>query len=300
METGHPNACNGMPPADYEGLITLIHDRYEQMSRNYQAIAVYLTQNPNDIPVRSVSAIAETIGVHASSLVRFAQSLGYSGFKEIQILYQKRLETAAPGFSARVRALREGMRHRDNFSETGFLRELVVQDIASLEGLLDDIPAEDLAHAVQLMKDAETIYLVGQNRSAPVVTLVRYLLTMIGKRCVLLDSSGGLATHIARTMTPDDLLFSVSFRYYATEVVSIVDEAHEAGIPVVAISDTTLSPLANSATVIFPVPEHRQSVARSLAAPICLAQALVVATAAQLQKNEKDPRIPWVTEASNR
>ena len=67
-------------PADYEELIRVIHERYESMSKGYQSIALYLTQNPNDVAVRSVNAIAERCGVHASNFVRFAQALGYTGF----------------------------------------------------------------------------------------------------------------------------------------------------------------------------------------------------------------------------
>ena len=36
-------------PTDYEELIRVIHERYEEMSKSYQKIALYLTQNPNDV-----------------------------------------------------------------------------------------------------------------------------------------------------------------------------------------------------------------------------------------------------------
>jgi DNA-binding MurR/RpiR family transcriptional regulator len=65
---------------------------------------------------------------------------------------------------------------------------------------------------------------------------------------------------------------------------------------VVAITDTTLSPLARAATVLFAVPEHDYAFSRSLAAPMCLAQALIVALAARLQDDRVAPRIPVVTE----
>lgn len=118
--------------------------------------------------------------------------------------------------------------------------------------------------------NAEVVYLLGQLRSAPVAELLRYVLTMLGKRCVLLDAGGGLATHMARSIGKDDVLMAVSFRFYANEVVNIV-----------AITDSTLSPLAKWAKVLFAVPEHDYSFSRSLAAPMCLAQALVAAVAAR-------------------
>ena len=53
-------------PSNYEELIRVIHERHDDMSKSYQRIAVYLTQNPNDVAVLSVQGIAERCGVHAS------------------------------------------------------------------------------------------------------------------------------------------------------------------------------------------------------------------------------------------
>lgn len=282
-------------PATYEELIRAIHDRYDSMSKAYQQISVYLTQNPNDVAVHSVNAIADRCGIHASSFVRFAQSLGYLGFKDLQVLFQRRLTTAAPGFEARVQALEGELGTRTDRSEYGFLRDLVVRDIASLQELLSQAP-QSLARAAEILDRADTVYLLGQLRSAPVVELLRYLLTMLGKRCVLLDASGGLATHIARTMRQTDVLLAVSFRFYATEVVNIAEAAAAAEVPIVAISDSSLSPLARTAQVLFTVPEHEYTFSRSLAAPMCLAQAITVALAARHQPDGKTPRIPVVTQ----
>lgn len=283
------------PPQSYEDLIRVIHDRYEQMSKTYQKIALYLTQNPNEVAVMSVNAIGEKTGIHASSFVRYAQSLGFRGFKDLQAVFQRRLTTAAPGFDARIKALEDELGTKEDRSDLGFLRDLVVRDLTSLQDLLSSISAEQISVAAEVMEAADTIYLLGQLRSAPVVELLRYLLTMLGKRTLLLDASGGLATHMAKAIQPGDMLLAVSFRFYATEVVNIVDAVAARGVPVVAISDSTLSPLAKSARVLFAIPEHEYTFSRSLAAPMCLAQALTVALAARLQKDRMSPRIPVVT-----
>lgn len=288
-------STESLPPTDYEDLIRLVHDRFDHMSKTYQKIAEYLTQNPNEVAVQSVNAIASHCDIHASSFVRFAQSLGYSGFKDLQVLFQMRLSTAAPGFEARKKALESELAMREDRSEYGFLRDLVVSDIASLQGLLDKADAGDMAKAAEMIEGADTVYLVGQLRSEPVVSLLRYILTMLGRPCVLLDASGGLATHIARNMKTTDVLIAVSFRFYATEVVNIVEECSKAQVPIIAISDSTLSPLKKPSAILFAVPEHEHTFSRSLAAPMCLAQALMVAVAARVQHNSNDPRIPTVT-----
>ncbi len=285
------------PPASYEELTRVIHDRFENLSPTNQRISVFLTQNPNDVAVSSVGQLAEQCGSHASSFVRFAQLLGYQGFKEMQLVYRARMATAAPGFDARIDALKNDLKNKKDHSSHGLLADLVIRDITSLEDLLSDIEEADFKKAVSLLDSANTIYLIGQLRSEPIVVLLRYILTMLGRRTVLLDSSGGLATHIAETMQPDDVLLAVAFRFYATEVVNITEKAAEQGVPILAISDTTLSPLAKNASVLFAIPEHEYTFSRSLAAPMCLAQALTIGLAAEQQSDSASPpRIPFVTQ----
>ena len=72
--------------------------------------------------------LQERRGIHASSFAQFAQSLGYNGFKDLQTLFQKRLEAAVPGFEARVRALESYLEDRDDPTDYGFLQDLVVKD----------------------------------------------------------------------------------------------------------------------------------------------------------------------------
>jgi DNA-binding MurR/RpiR family transcriptional regulator len=282
------------PPPSYEALIRTLHEGYDGFSPTYRQIAAFLTQSPNEIGVFSVNALAERCGVHASSLVRFAQLLGYRGFKDLQAVFQRRLMTAAPGFEARAERLNAELGDRPVEGLRGLLRDTVVRDIAALQGLLDDADEAGLARAVDILARAETIYLVGQLRSEPIVLLMRYILTMLGRKAALLDPAGGLATHMARTIGPGDALVAVSFRFYATEVVNIAEAAAAAGRPIVAITDSTLSPLAKSAAALFVVPEPEYTFARSLAAPVCLAQALMLGLAAR-SSGAGAPRIPVVT-----
>lgn len=283
------------PPANYEAFMRAIEDRYETLSGTNQLIGRYLTQNPNDVAIKSINWIAERCGAHASSLVRFAQVFGYSGFKELQGIFQARLSTAAPGYEARVNALKSDLElHRRG--SRGFLGDLVARDIASLEDLLGQATDEMFERSVDLMSGADTIYVIGQLRSAPIAGFIRYILSMLRRRVVLLDANGGLATEMAKVIRPEDLLIAISFRFYAKEVVTIADAAHARGVPILAISDSRLSPLAKTAAVLFEVPEDEYTFSRSLAAPMCLAQALMIALAARLQSVEAtDTRIPIAT-----
>ncbi len=284
-------------PRNYEGIVNLITRNYAELSPGYQQIARFFTQNPNVIALESINAIAGKCGVHPSSLVRFGQSLGYSGFKQLQGVFQTRLATAAPGFRERISALESELSRNVSHGNKGFLQDLVVRDIAALHGLLETVNEEMLAAAAKLLSGAATIYIAGQLRSEPLALLLRYLLTMLHRRVVLLDPAGGLAFEMAQAMGERDLLVAIAFRHYAKEVVSIAEVAVANATPILAITDSQLSPLAKDARLLFTIPEDEYTFSRSLAAPMCLVQSIATATASLLQPSGGDvPRIPSVTE----
>src|SRR3954453_19671788 len=129
-------------PRNYEGIVNLITREYPDLSTGFQQIARFLTQNPNVVALESINAVAAKCRTHPSSLVRFAQNLGFSGFKQLQSVFQTRLATAAPGFRERISALESELSRNVSHGNKGFLKTLVVRDIAALQGLLDTVSEE--------------------------------------------------------------------------------------------------------------------------------------------------------------
>lgn len=274
------------PATNYEKLVNAITAEYPRLSERHQQVARFVTQNPNVIALESINAIAGKCGLHPSILVRFAQSFGYSGFKELQLVFQDRLATAAPGFRERINALETDLKKNVESGFLGFLRNQVVRDIATLQTLLETVTEESLRQVAVCLKNAEIIYIAGQHRSAPIALFARYVMTMLRRRVILLDSAGGLDTEIAGMMTQRDVLVAIAFRHYAKEVITIAENAAANGTPVVAITDSQLSPLAKDASMLFTIPEEEYSFAHSLAAPMSLMQSIAVALASVLQQDE--------------
>lgn len=294
------SAEKALPHETYEQVVNAITEQYPKLSERHKQAARYMTQNPNTVALESINAVAAKCGLHPSVLVRFAQVFGYSGFKQMQSVFQSRLATAAPGYNERINALEADLQKNEEKGSAGFLQSLVIRDIASLQELLQNITANDLDQAAQLLKEADTIYIIGQLRSEPIANLLRYLFTMLNRRVVLLDAAGGLAPQMAKNMREKDVLLAIAFRHYAKEVIAIADEVHANGQPMIAITDSNLSPLAKNARVLFTVPEEEYSFSRSLAAPVCLAQSIAMALAAALQPEKAQPRIETITEREQR
>jgi DNA-binding MurR/RpiR family transcriptional regulator len=163
------------------------------------------------------------------------------------------------------------------------LAEFVGDDVAGLEALYRAVPSARLQAAVELIANADTIYVLAQGRSFPIAYYLDYGLCRLDLRSHLLDGVGGLVHQRGRSIGEDDVLVVVSFKDYAADTVRVATEAAERGVRIIAITDNPLGPFARLATVSFEIGEARNRPFRSLVAPICLAQALVVSLGYHLE-----------------
>jgi DNA-binding MurR/RpiR family transcriptional regulator len=246
-------------------------------------IAAFAVQHPNDIALGTVSALAQRIGVQPSAIVRFANRLGYDGFTDMQQIFRARLTGPTTlGYRERIASSQragngEGDGVRPAREPADILAAFVADDIGALEALYRSIPLDRLNRAIALLAAADAIYLLAQGRSFPVAFYLDYGLTRLDLRSHLIDSVGGLTPHRIRALTPRDVVVAVSFRNYSRDVIEIAAEVAARRTPLIAITDNPLGPIGKLATVSFEIPELQDRPFRSLVAPICLAESLVVA-----------------------
>jgi len=277
------------PPETYEDLLRQITGRYDSLSGQLQRIAHFVVDHPDDLALETITRLAARASVQPSSMVRFAQALGFDGFSAMQRLFRIRLIEGSLSYRERIRSLKE-QHHGESGAPGSILGDFVDQGIASLELLRAHTPAEAIAKAVALLGAAEEIHLLAQRRSFPVVFYLAYALARLDKRCHLIDGVGGLMAQQARLATSRDVMIAVSFRTYSPEVIEAVAERADAGVPVIAITDSPLSPLTAKASLCFEIADPESPAFRSLVAPMCLAQSLVVGLGAHLETESPKAR----------
>jgi DNA-binding MurR/RpiR family transcriptional regulator len=272
---------------NYELLKGDLSRNYPGMSPQLQKIATYALENPHDMALDTVARLAKEAGVQPSAMVRFAQALGYGGFTDLQRVFKTRLVERSNGYPAlrnyrdRIEAFRAAHPRRE---ATTALNEFIVDGIASLEHLHEQVRPANLAAAVKALVAAKSIYVLGHRRSFPVAFYLSYALTQLELHAPLLDSVGGMLREPARLIGPKDALLVVSFRNYTPDVVEVAEACHARKVPVIANTDNALSPLARACSVCFQIEENASKPFRMLVAPMCLAQALVVAVGEQVSK----------------
>jgi len=274
--------------ANYDELKDAIGRAYPDMSRQLQRIARFALEKPHDLALGTVAAVAEATEVQPSAMIRFANALGYRGFSDMQQVFRGHLVERSASYRERIDLLRRKQLNGPR-APAGVLHQLVGDAVAELGHLEETIREADLKAAVKLIAGADRIHVLAQRRSFPVAGYLAYALGQLELKTYLLDGAGGMLQASLRAIDRKDLLLVASFRNYSPEVIEAAQSCSARGVPVIAITDGPLSPLVALSKVCFGLADDSSKPFRSLVAPLCLAQALVMSTGHHLA-DKPEPR----------
>lgn len=274
----------------YDELKELIARAYPDLSKQLRRIAQYALEQPHELALGTVATVAQANEVQPSAMIRFANALGYSGFSELQQVFRGHLLERSDSYRERIAQLR---RKQSNGARApaGVLHQLVGESVTELGQLEHSIIQADLQAAVKLIARAPRVHVLAQRRAFPVAGYLAYALSQLELRTHLLDGTGGMLRESLRAIDKGDVLVAASFRNYSPEVIEGAAIAAKRGAQVIAITDGPLSPLKASAKVCLELADDSSKPFRSLVAPLCLAQALVVSVGHQLAEQAAPPAV---------
>ncbi|AIU87888.1 MurR/RpiR family transcriptional regulator [Pectobacterium odoriferum] len=256
-----------------------IRERYDSLSKRLQQVAHYVLDNTNSIAFDTVAVIAERADVPPSTLIRFANAFDFSGFNEMKQLFRMNLVEETASYTDRARLFRA--MEADAMPETplDILHEFARSNAQAMQQLAARTPPEDLQKAVDLLAQAETIYIVGLRRSFSVATYLTYALSHLESSPILVNGLGGMFREQLSRVSSRDVVVSISFSPYSQETVMVSEMAAKAGARQIVITDSQISPLATLSDVCFVVKEAQVDAFRSQSATLCLVQSLMVSLA---------------------
>lgn len=268
-----------MPRAStYEQFADSVSKAYPRLSKQLQQIARFALEHPDQLALGTVAAVAEAAGVQPSALIRFANTLEFGGFTEMQQLFRARLLDRSSTYRERIGQMQRSTRA----PQATVLHQFVTDGIAELSHLEDNIRAADIGRAAQMICKAQRVHVLAQRRAFPVACYLSYALAQLDIKVQLIDGVGGMLPDVLRQVEPGELLLVTSFKNYSRDVIDAAQTAHGRGVPVIAITDFALSPLKPHADLCFELGGGEDAAFRSLVGPLCLAQALVVSAGHEL------------------
>jgi DNA-binding MurR/RpiR family transcriptional regulator len=206
-----------------------------------------------------------------------------------QVFRTRLVAPSMPSYRERIAQLRKA-RDGQSSQPGDVLAEFVADDIASLENLYRLVPFDKLEKTIALLAGAEAIYTFAQGRSFPIAYYLDYGLSRLDLKSHLLDSVGGMVRQRTRAITKKDAVIVASFKDYSPDVIEVAGELANRNVPLIVITDNLIGPFSKFATVCFELGEARYRPFRSLVAPICLAQSIVVALGHRLAARAGDKK----------
>lgn len=267
------------PSTDFDWLQGEIQRRFESLSPHLKRIAEYALADPNRFALQTVANAARESGVQPLTLVRFAKVFGYSGFTELQQAFRTRLTEVADSFRHQVSEHRTALNQMDGSDMATVLNALADASTLAINRLKHDLEADKLRRAVQMLRQARTIHVLGQRQAFPVAACLSLGLLKQGCRCNLLESAAGALPYQIANLTRDDLLVVVGLSDFSRTVLEDVPEAHARQIPILAISNSQTNPLARNSSLNLVVRDPELDHFEPLAPYIVLAQTLTIALA---------------------
>lgn len=270
--------------------LTILQDeirrRYDTLSKRLKQVARYILDNSNSVAFDTVASIAQQADVPPSTLIRFANAFGFSGFNEMKQMFRQHLMEETANYTERARLFRQTTNDENSPPETPteILNMFTMVNTQALQQLAMQTSGDDLERAVALLAEAENIYVIGLRRSFSVASYLTYALRHLDRKAFLIDGLGGMFTEQLSLVGPKDVVVAVSFSPYAREVVELVELGAQRKARQIAITDSQVSPLAAFSDVCFVVREAQVDGFRSQVASLCLAQTLAVSLALNSSK----------------
>ncbi len=268
------------PPRVFSELKPWLQEHYITLPKRLQSVAVFVLHNPDIVALNTIAVISEKADVTPSTMVRFAKSIGYQGFSDMQAVFQESMRHIPQPYTQRLH-------HLDNaeLEEQTVLGRFSHAARLSLERMEQRTDEANLLEASKQLASARTIYIAGQGRATPVTTYMHYTFIKMGIQAVILDGMAATIADKARLIRPDEILVAISFSPYTANTREIVDICLAQQVPVVALTDSTLSPIARNDDLHLEVQEEELGGIRGLSATMCLALCLTVETGKYRFKN---------------
>ena len=272
------------PKPTVDQLLKRISQEYEQLSKQLKLIARHVEAHRDHLGLEGIQDVARQCSVQPSAVVRFAKHFGFTGFSEMQRVFRDGLaRQIAPSrnYQTRIRdAIESGS---GSLSPADIAHEYIGGSIAGMQELQNGLNAAHFKKAVDLLAEAQAVWIAGSRRSFPVAVYLDYALQHTDMRVGLVSGLGSMHEGQMRSVRPGDVMIAISYAPYAEETVTVAQQAVKRGAKLIAITDSRMSPLARGAQVTFIVQDNATFGFRSLTATMGLAQSLFIALAYRLE-----------------
>ena len=266
---------------DSKQLITSIQSQYARLSKGQKLIAQYILKNYDKVAFMTACKLGDTVGVSESTVVRFANALGYSGYPKLQAALQELIKNKL------TTVQRVEMAHEYS-DDCTILNKVLKSDIDNIRSTLEEINEKAFEEASNKLLKARKIYIVGMRSSFAVAQYLGFYLDIILDNVHIIRMDMGDAFEQVVRINEEDVVVAISFPRYSKKSYEIVSYAKRKGAHIISITDSLFAPVASISDNTLLVKSNMASFVDSLVPALSVANALIISVGMKEKEDIKE------------
>jgi len=225
-----------------------IVEAFDRLPPQLQTAARYMLDRPDDVALLSMREQARRACVPPATMTRLAKRLGLDGYDSVRELYAGAVRAGTLGFAGNAGVPVEAQALRGERALAAEMASLLSRQIAALA---EPAALDRLADAASCLHEARRVYCLGLRSCHAAARHFHYMLSLLGDKTVMLDDAGGTGLDGIRGAGKTDALLVASIEPHARATIESARYAASRDVPVVALVDSEVSPLAQIAGTTF-------------------------------------------------
>ncbi|MEG0529002.1 MAG: MurR/RpiR family transcriptional regulator [Bacilli bacterium] len=213
-------------------IIEAIEEKYNDLTKSEQRIASYYLENPKEATEKTLSEISTFTKCGEATVVRFCKKSGYDSFKNFQLNLALDLEKE----------------HREK--PGNFISDIVSNIESSITNTVEQLNLENLTKAIKLIDNAKTVYCIGVGSSGLSAEICSMRFIRNGQLSYCIKDSH-FQSMLMNHLNAEDVLIAFSASGKSMDTINCVKIAKQYNTPVVAITNSTVSPLAQISNIVL-------------------------------------------------
>ena len=252
-------------------LIEKIKNEYSKLSKGQKLIANFILENYDKAAFMTAANLGKSIDISESTVVRFANRLGYEGYKELQKDLQELIKNKLTTIQ------RLNLVESEYSDNTNTMSRIMQRDMDNIKKTINEINVEIFDKAVDLVLNSKKIYIVGLRSSSFLAGYLGFYLNfLLDDVRVIRSETNDIFEQLLR-MTSEDVIVVVTFPRYSKRIIDVLDFAKKKNTPIITITDSLISPSAKEADISLIAVSDMISFSDSLVAPMSLINSFIIA-----------------------
>ena len=252
-------------------LLKIIQEKQSTFSKGQKQISSFILAHYDKAAYMTAAKLGALVGVSESTVVRFANELGFAGYPELQHSLQEMIRS-------KLTTIQRIEITNDRIGESDLLEKVLNSDIDKIKHTLEEIDRTSFENAVDDLIAADMIYIIGMRSSSSLASFMYHYLNLVFPHVRLVRTTSGseIFEQLLR-INDKDAIVGISFPRYSKRIINALGYAKKQGAKVISITDSAASPIAANADDLLLAKSDMASFVDSLVAPLSIINALIVA-----------------------